>query len=571
MSLPTTYSMQAPPDMQGRRLTVDSIQLATHVSSGPTASGIGQRDPPRREPAPTTLDAVAETSYASCGDLSLAYQVFGDGPVELVWAGSFASHVELYWTMPEFGSLMEKLGTFTRILLFDKAGVGLSDPVPRVRTLDERAAEIEAVMDAAGFGKAALLGVSEGGPAAILFAATRPERTRALILTGTTSYNAAQSWDDLECDPAELRAHVARELGEGYVPSLEWIARSQEFGRAVRSAWGSGAALKCVLASIRSTRQLGTFERMCASPGMARATAEAAFRIDVRPILPTITVPTLVLHARDDPGVPVQSGRYLADHIPGARMVELEGADHAPWFTDPDRVAAEIEELLTGGHAAPAQSHRALRTVLFTDIVASTERAAALGDERWRAVLQRFSEITAELTQRFGGTVVKSTGDGHLTTFDGPTQAIRCAEALRAGAETLSIEIRIGIHTGECELLDGDIGGIAVHIAARILGHAGAGDILVSCTVRDLVVGSGAGFADRGSVALRGVPGAWQLLAVERHGARAGSAEAQLVSTPTPGPRSAMRRSDRAVAVMAKRTPWILRGVARLSAATGRR
>ncbi|BCI84972.1 cyclase [Mycobacterium kansasii] len=409
---------------------------------------------------PITLDAVAETSYASCGDLSLAYQVFGDGPVELVWAGSFASHVELYWTMPEFGSLMEKLGTFARILLFDKAGVGLSDPVPRVRTLDERAAEIEAVMDAAGFGKAALIGVSEGGPAAILFAATRPERTRALILTGTTSYSATQGWDDLECDPAELRARVVRELGEDYVPSLEWIARSQEFGRAIRSAWGSGAALKCVISSIRSMRQLGTLERMCASPAMARATAEAGFRIDVRPILPTITVPTLVLHARDDPGVPVQSGRYLADHIPGARLVELEGADHAPWFTEPDRVATEIEELLTGSHTAPAQSHRALRTVLFTDIVASTEHAAAMGDERWRAVLQRFGEITAELTERFGGTVVKSTGDGHLTTFDGPTQAIRCAEALRAGAETLGIEIRIGIHTGECELLDCDIGGL---------------------------------------------------------------------------------------------------------------
>ena len=214
---------------------------------------------------------------------------------------------------------------------------------------------------------------------------------------------------------------------------------------------------------------------MSASPGMARATIEAMFRIDVRPILPTITTPTLVIHAREDPGVPVQCGRYLADHIPGAQYLEVEGVDHAPWLAEPDRILSGIEEFLTGSHAAPSQSHRALRTVLFTDIVASTQHAAATGDERWRAVLQRYGEHTTEITERFDGTVVKSTGDGHLIAFDGPTQAIRCAEALRADAETLGIEIRIGIHTGECELLDSDIGGIAVHIAARILGQAGAG------------------------------------------------------------------------------------------------
>ena len=209
--------------------------------------------------------------------------------------------------------------------------------------------------------------------------------------------------------------------------------------------------------------------------------------------------------------------------------------------------------------------------MLFTDIVASTQRAAEIGDERWRAVLQRFDEVTGNLAERFGGAVVKSMGDGHLLTFDGPTQAIRCAEALSADAEGMGIDIRVAIHTGECELLDNDIGGIAVHIAARILGQAGAGEILVSRTVRDLVVGSGTGFDDHGSVELRGVPGIWELLAVDRHGARAGSAEAELASTPTPGPRSAMRRSDRAVEVIAKRTPWILRGMARLAPATGRR
>jgi class 3 adenylate cyclase len=510
--------------------------------------------------------AVAETSYASCGDLSLAYQVFGDGPVELVYVGPFVSHVEMVWTArPEFKAFFDQLSTFCRVLLFDKAGVGLSDPVPKVRTLDERAAEIEAVMDAVGFGQAALFALADAGPAAIVFAATRPERTRALILVGTGAFTAT-GWDDLDRDPAELRARLA-ELGEDYTPTTEQIARVQEFGRAVRSAWGTGAASSIATPSVRaSMRQRAMLERMCASPGMARATLEALFRIDVRPILPTITAPTLVMHARDDP-IPVQFGRYLADHIPGARYLELEDTYS---LVSVDRILTAIEEFLTGTRAAPSSSRRALRTVLFTDMVASTQHAAAAGDERWRAVLHRFGEITVDLTEQFGGTVVKSTGDGHLATFDGPTQAIRCAEALRADAETLGIQIRAGIHTGECELLDADIGGLAVHIAARILGQAGAGEILVSRTVRDLVVGSGTGFEDRGSVELRGVPGTWQLLAVNRHGPPAGSAEAELASTPTPGPRTAMRRSDRAVEMIARRAPWIVRGMARLTPATHR-
>ena len=512
---------------------------------------------------------MPETSYAKCGDLSLAYQVFGNGPVELVFVGPMVSHIELFWTLPEFKAFFERLATFCRVLVFDKAGVGLSDPIPKVRLLEERAAEIEAVMDAVGFAKAAVFGMSEGGPQAIVFAAKRPERTRALILYGSFAAVPGASWDDLDHDPAELRARLVPELGDDYTPSTKQIARLQEMVRGARSAWGSGATAKWWFPSVRSMRQLATVERMCASPGMLQATIESAFRIDVRPILPTLIVPTLVIHAREDL-MPVQGSRYLADHIPGARYLEVDGAEHAPWFTEPDKILTGIEEFLTGSHAAPALSHRALRTVLFTDIVASTEHAAATGDERWRAVLQRFGEITADLTERFGGTVVKSTGDGHLTTFDGPTQAIRCAEALRADAETLGIQIRAGIHTGECELLDTDIGGLAVHIAARILGNAGAGEILVSRTVRDLVVGSGTGFEDRGSVELRGVPGTWQLLAVDRYGARAGSAEAELASMPTPGRRTAMRRSDRAVEVIARRTPWIVRGMARLAPATGR-
>jgi len=515
---------------------------------------------------------MADTSYARCGELSLAHQVYGDGSIELVFVGPFISQVELFWTVPEYKAFFDQLATFCRVVVFDKAGVGLSDPVPHVRTLDDRAAEIEAVMDAVGFRRAVLFGMNDGGFASIVFAATRPERTQALILADSYPfYGFTEGWDDVERDPAELWARHLPEQGEDYMPSVEQITRMQEIARAVGSGWGSGATLSITAPSASGRLPwLAMFERMCASPGMARASLEAAFRIDVRPILPTITAPTLVIHAREDPVVPVQAGRYLADHIPDARYLEVDSAEHLPWLSDPDTILTEIEEFLTGSHAAPAQSHRALRTVLFTDIVASTQHAATTGDERWRAVLQRFREITADLAERFGGTVVKSTGDGHLATFDGPTQAIRCAEALRAEAETLGIEIRAGIHTGECELLDTDIGGIAVHIAARILGHAGAREILVSRTVRDLVVGSGTGFEDRGSVELRGVPGTWQLLAVDRHGARSGSAEAELATMSTPGPRSAMRASDRAVEVMARRTPWILRGIARLAPATGR-
>jgi pimeloyl-ACP methyl ester carboxylesterase len=514
---------------------------------------------------------VGDTLYATCGDLSIAYQVFGEGPVDLVFVGPFVSHIELCWTMPEFKSFFDQLATFCRVAVFDKAGVGLSDPVPKARTLDDRAAEVEAVMDAVGFTKAAVWGMSEGGPAACVFAATRPERTAALLLYSTFAYLWFNGWEDVDCDPAELRTRALAELGERYTPSSEHLGYLQQMGRAIRSDWGTGAAFSVGVPSIRSMRQLATLERMCASPGMARASFETGFRMDVRPVLPTITAPTLVIHASGDRGIPVQCGHYLADHIPAARMLEVDGIDHAPWLTEPDRIVTAMEEFLTGGHAAPSQSHRALRTVLFTDMVASTERAAATGDERWRAVLERFGQLTAELSGQFGGTVVKSTGDGHLMTFEGPTQAIRCAEALRSDAEKLGIEIRAGIHTGECELLESDIGGIAVHIAARILGQAGTGEILVSRTVCDLVVGSGTGFDDRGSFELRGVPGTWQLLAVGRNGARVGTAEAQLTSIPTPGPRATMRRSDRAVGVIARRTPWMLRAAARLNPPTGRK
>jgi class 3 adenylate cyclase len=479
------------------------------------------------------------------------------------------SHVELFWTLPDYKAFMEQLATFCRVVIFDKAGLGLSDPIPRVRTLDDRAAEIEAVMDAVGFDEAVVFGMSEGGPASVMFAAKRPERTKALILYGSYPWIPVGD-DDFDADPADLRARFTEEpVDEKYMPTVSQIAGMQEMARAAFTTWGTGQTVKTMFPSARSGRQLGMFERMCASPGMVRAAISSVLRLDVRPVLSSITAPTLVIHAKNDP-MPVQCGHYLADHIPRARMLEVEGQDHAPWITEPDRILTAIEEFLTGSHLAPAQSHRALRTVLFTDIVGSTQRAAATGDERWRAMLQRFGEITEHLVENFGGTVVKSTGDGHLVTFDGPTQAIRCAEALCHEAELLDIEIRVGIHTGECELLGDDIGGLAVHIAARILGQAGAGEILVSRTVRDLVVGSGIAFADHGTFELRGVPGEWALLAVDRSGAQSDSPEVKLASIPTPGPRATMRPSDRAVVALARRTPWILRGVARIAPITTR-
>jgi class 3 adenylate cyclase len=310
-------------------------------------------------------------------------------------------------------------------------------------------------------------------------------------------------------------------------------------------------------------------ERMCASPGMARATVEASFGIDVRPILPALHVPTLIVHARGDPGVPVQYGRYLADHIAGSQILEVEGVDHAPWFTEPEKTTTAIEEFLTGAHAAPPRSPRALRTVLFTDM-ADSPSAAGAGGERWPAALHRFGEMATALARRLEGTVVRRSGECLLAVFDGPTQAIRCAEALRAEAEALGIRTRSAIHTGECELHDADIGGMAVDVAAGILEQAGAGDILVSRTIRDLVVGSGTGFDVRGNVDLPGVPGTWQLLAVDPRGARAGTVEAALASMPTPGPSAAMRPSDRAVGVVARRVPWLLRGMARLTQAADR-
>ena len=454
------------------------------------------------------------TAYAMCGELSLAYQVFGSGPVDLLIAGSFVSHVEMMWTSPETKAWFDRLGSFARVVIFDKAGVGLSDPVPRVCTIEERSAELEAVLDAAGLDRAVVMGISEGGPAAIVLAATRPDRVQQLVLLGTFPTGLHTSWHDLDRDPAEFTERARRELGDAYAPAPDKFAILLPHWKAIRSSWGSGDAMQVLVPSFRSKQLLGTLERMSASPGMARATCEAALRIDVRSVLPSITVPTLVVHAVDD-AVPVEFGRYLADHIPAARIVEVPGRDHAPWFSDPDHIADVVEQFVTGARATGTTTQRALRTLLFSDVVESTVKAAGMGDGRWRAVLEVLGETIDSLAARHSGTVIKTTGDGLLASFEGPTRAIRCAQALHDEARSLGLELRSGIHTGECELIGDDVGGIAVHIASRIEGLAAPGEVLVSSAVRDLVVGSGIEFADRGRHELKGVPGDWQVLAVQ--------------------------------------------------------
>lgn len=499
------------------------------------------------------------TRYAKCGDLNIAYQITGEGPLDIVLIPSFVSNIEFWWTSPVVKAWFDRLGSFARLILFDKAGTGLSDPIPGPRTLEQRAEEIEAVMDTVGSQRAVLFGLSEGGPMSIVFTATRPGRVQALVLMGTFAVSAAP-----DSSVAEMRADLASKgIPEGYWPSETQLERLAATWENVSERWGEGEVLAALLPSLGDAQQLGMLERVCASPGMARATMQSAAMINLVDVLPTIAVPTLVVHADEDL-VPVQGGRFIADRIPGARMLEVKGRDHAPWLAEhPELIADDIEEFLTGARHA-ATPDRVLSTVLFSDIIGSTERAAELGDAQWRAVLERHSEVTRAELGRFGGREVKSTGDGVLATFDGPACAIRCAEAIRAAVRPLGIEIRVGIHTGECEVIGEDVGGIAVHIAARVNALAAPGEVLVSRTVRDLVVGSGIAFEERGTQTLKGVPGEWSLLAVVPAEVAEESPEVQLAKVETPSPRESMRTGDRFASVLARRAPSVLRAANRL-------
>ncbi|MDO8612486.1 MAG: adenylate/guanylate cyclase domain-containing protein [Dehalococcoidia bacterium] len=440
-----------------------------------------------------------ETRYAKSGDVHIAYQVVGEGPLDLVWVPGFVSHLEVGWEEPEYGRFFERLASFSRVIIFDKRGTGLSDRVSikDLPTLEQRMDDIRAVMDCVGSKRAAVYGISEGSSLAALFAATYPERVSALLISGSF-------------------------VGFTNVrPSEE---RLREMLNAWEQNWGQGMDLALFApgrADDERFRQWwARFQRMAASPGAAVAILRMNFQIDIRHVLPAIRVPTLILHQADDRAVLPDGDRYIAQNIPGARYVEIPGAYHWPWMGDSDALLGEVQEFLTGVRPAP-EPDRVLATVLFTDIVASTERAVKVGDRRWRDLLDSYYALTRKELVRFRGREVKTMGDGFLATFDGPARGIRCACAVSDAARQIGIETRAGLHTGECELIGDDVGGIAVHIGARVAATAGPDEVLVSSTVKDLVAGSGLRFEDRGVHTLKGVPEEWRLFAVDNASAAA--------------------------------------------------
>ena len=442
------------------------------------------------------MTAVPETRYAKSGDVHIAYQVLGDGPIDLLFVPGFVSNVEATWQHPVRAAFFRRLASFSRLILFDKRGTGMSDRTSQVFTLEQRMEDVNAVLDAVGSKRAALFGTSEGGPMSILFAASHPQRTIALVIFG--SY-AKRSW--------------AEDYTFGWQEE-RWNAVLSNMER----NWGTpkGVDLEMWAPSIahdaeRATKSAAYF-RAAASPGAALAVMSMNRDIDVRRVLPSVRVPTLVLHRVDEKVIDVEHARYLARHIPGAKLIELPGVDHIFWVGDGDAIVDEVELFLTGRRQA-AEPERVLATVQFTDIVQSTERAAALGDRKWREVLERFQSMVRETLREHRGRENDTAGDGFLAAFDGPARAIRCAAAVRERARAQGIDLRAGIHTGECEIIGDKLGGIAVHTGSRVAGKAEPGEILVSQTVKDLVAGSGLQFADRGMHALRGVPGEWRLYA----------------------------------------------------------
>jgi class 3 adenylate cyclase/pimeloyl-ACP methyl ester carboxylesterase len=441
---------------------------------------------------------VPETRYAKSGDVNIAYQVVGDGPFDLVHVPPFVSNLELQWEDPAERRYFERLASFSRLIMFDKRGTGLSDRVA-VATLEERMDDLRAVMDAAGSQRAAVYGGSEGGALSILFATTYPDRVSALVLYGAYP-RMAWAPDYLEGIPEDVwdagLAHLEEHWGRGQEGGLPLWALTP--GRADDPAW---------------RRTHGRWERLSASPGAAVALQQMIRGMDVRHLLSAVRVPTLVVYRTADMGHAAGS-RYLGSHIPGAKVVELPGDEYFPYLGDQDAILDEIEEFLTGVRPAPVPD-RALATVLFTDIVSSTVRAAALGDDAWTRTLDRHDALIAREVERHRGRKINPTGDGMLATFDGPARGVRCAQAICKAVRSLGVEVRAGLHTGEIELRGDDIGGIAVHIGARVSALAGPGEVLVSSTVKDLVAGSGITFADRGSQVLKGVPDEWRIFAVE--------------------------------------------------------
>jgi class 3 adenylate cyclase len=443
------------------------------------------------------MTSPPKTQYTKSGDVSVAYQVVGQGELDLVMVGGFATHLELGWDNPGLAHFYERLAAFSRLILFDKRGTGMSDPVPNVPTLEERMDDVRAVMDAVGSERAALFGMSEGAPMSILFSATYPERTSALVLYGAM----ARTTEDVDypfAPPAEAIRQASNELIAPY--------------------WGDGSTLEIFAPSIqddpRAREGAARFQRYAASPSMVGQIFEMFLDIDVRSALPTVSAPTLVIHRRGDRVVNWRAGEWLASQIKGAKYLELPGIDHLPWVGDSDKVLDEAEEFLTGVRRA-GEPDRLLATVMFTDIVGSTVRAVEMGDRRWREMLDAHHGVVRRELDRFRGREIKTIGDGFLAIFDGPARAIRCAQAITNAVRGVGLEVRVGLHTGECETMGTDVGGIAVHIAARVAALAQAGEVLVSSTVKDLVAGSGIKFVDKGTHTLKGIPDEWRLLAVD--------------------------------------------------------
>jgi class 3 adenylate cyclase/pimeloyl-ACP methyl ester carboxylesterase len=436
-----------------------------------------------------------ETRYTRSGDVNIAYQVIGEGPLDLVYVMGWVTNLEAFWQEPSVARFFQRLASFSRLILFDKRGTGLSDRVPisELPTLEQRMDDVRAVMDAAGSQRAALFGVSEGGPMCALFAATYPERTSALVLYGS----------------------YAKRLRDPDYPWAPTAGERQRWYELIERDWGGGVDIDTMAPNAdRPFREWwARYLRMSASPGAALALGRMNAEIDIREVLPTIRVPTLILHRTGDRDIDVGGARYIAGRIAGSRYVELPGDDHLPFVGDQDAILDEIEEFLTGARHH-ADLDRILATVLFTDVVGSTERAAALGDKRWRDLLQSYNQVIREELERFRGREVDTAGDGFFATFDGPARAIRCACAMRRELSRLGIEIRAGLHTGECELVGDKVRGISVHIGSRVASLATPGEVLVSSTVKDLVAGSGLEFNDRGVHTLRGVPGEWRVYSV---------------------------------------------------------
>jgi DNA-binding winged helix-turn-helix (wHTH) protein/pimeloyl-ACP methyl ester carboxylesterase/class 3 adenylate cyclase len=487
------------------RVIIEEDTFTPHAAAGRSAAtDVSQRQgrlpsEARAPEADRSRQPTPETRYAQSGDVNIAYQVVGDGALDLVFVMGWVSHLEYFWEEPSFARFLTRLASFSRLILFDKRGTGLSDRVPirELPTLEQRMDDVRVVMEAVGSKSAALCGVSEGGPMCSLFAATYPEKTNALVMIGT----------------------YAKRIRDPEYPWAPTQEEREEFYEEMQRHWGGPVGLEERAPSVADDPHFrewwATYLRMGASPGAALALTKMNADIDVRHVLESIRVPTLVIHRTNDQCLKVEEGRYVASRIPGAKYLELPGVDHLPFVGDQDAILDEIEEFLTGVRHA-SDYDRVLATVVFTRLTDAAQQAARMGERPWRDLLERYMSHVRRELELFRGREVEMTDGDLLATFDGPARAIRAASAISDAAARLGIRVKAGLHTGECDCVDDRVGGIAVRIGAHVAEHAAPGEVLVSHTVKDLVAGAGIGFEERGTHILEDVPGEWRLFAVER-------------------------------------------------------